>query len=596
MSFSQQVVTGSGADGDYVYYNATIVNNTVKTTQVTDDPACAFEDTRLNPLLRDASQYVVSVDNFVLNGATKTLPLLIPQIKPTTLTASVSAATVSADALTIVYTVTQTLVAGQKIDSLSGLTVAGFNVGESILVSSTASTLTLKNVNNLAAGLTSSGTGLLTFPDPADINTTIYTVSFGLQIGTGSGTTTSAGTLSTFLATVPIQWVTENQTPYFTPPATANPRQQESPYYYVYSYQHWLDLLNNALTTAWRDVMYKAQLTIGCGGTQCPFFEFNPATGLFSVCQDSLTSWIPYGQSKQTNTTVTNASAGVSDWTYPFGPAYAPTTTLSGRGQGTAGGTSTGTGTGTAGAVNQLTSLYGEREFSFIGMNTNLEGLMTNFDTVYYGGDAVSLATADAFYYAPLKGVVVAPSTIASGTGTGDWITASTSDPVYYPENVINVIPEARFDSIFILPQPWAVTTVTDVYYIRETQDFISTGTLWSPISSFVLKTSQIPVRMEQMASPVTLGGSSTGGTNTSGAGQRVLLEVPIDCVTADLWRGYVLYKPLTPIFSALDSTQQPLSTIDIDMGWRNRLTNEVVPLRLYNSGTVTFRLRFIRK
>jgi hypothetical protein len=140
------------------------------------------------------------------------------------------------------------------------------------------------------------------------------------------------------------------------------------------------------------------------------------------------------------------------------------------------------------------------------------------------------------------------------------------------------------------------VTTPPLVYYIRETQDFISTGTLWSPISSFVLKTSQIPIRMEQMASPVTLGNSSTGGLNPSGAAQRVLLEVPIDCVTADLWRGYVLYKPLTPIFSALDSTQQELSTIDIAMGWRNRLTNEVVPLRLYNSGTVTYRLRFIRK
>lgn len=594
MSFQRQVVTGSSADGDYVYYNATIMNNQVLTTQSTDDPECAFEDTRLNPLLRDASQYVVSVDNFVLNGATKTLPLLIPQIKPTTLTASVTAATVSADAKTITYTVTQTLVGGMRIDSLSGLTVAGFNQGPSIIVSATGTTLTLNNVNNLAASLTSTGTGTLTYPDPADINTTIYTVSFGLQVGTGTGTTTGTGTLTTFLATVPIQWVTENQSLFFTPPATANPRQQENPYYYLYTYQHWLDLLNNALTAAWRDVMYKAQSTLGWGGTQCPFFEFNPTTGLFSVCQDSLTSWLPYGQTKQTADSVTNATAGLSDWTYPFAPQYAPTTTLTGRGQGTA--TGTGTGTGTGGAANQLLSPYGEREYSFVGMNSNLEGLITNFDTVYYGGNAVRLST-NGYYYAPLKGVVVAPSTISGGTGTGNWITASASSPVYYPENIINVVPDARTDCLFTLPQPWAVTTPTLVYYIRETQDFISTGTLWSPISSFVLGTSQIPVRMEQMASPVSLGESSTGATtNVSGAGQRVLLEVPIDGVTADLWRGYVLYKPLTPIFSALDSTQQPLSTIDINVGWRNRLTNEVVPLRLYNSGTVTFRIRFVRK
>jgi len=590
MSFTKQIVTGSSADGDYVYYNATIVNNTVKTTQTTDDPQCSFEDSRLNPLLRDASQYVVSVDNFVLNGATKELPLLIPQILPRPLTASVTAATVSADGKTITYTVTQNLVGGQKIYSVSGLSVDGFNIGESIIVSSTASTLTMLNVNNLAAGLTSSGTGTLSYPSATDVHTTIYTVSFGLQLGTGSGTTTSSGTLTTFLATEPIQWVTEVQSPNVTPPLTANPRQQESPFYYVYTYQHWLNLLNNALTKCWRDVMYKAQVTLGFGGTQCPFFEFNPATGLFSLCQDSLTSWIPYGQSKQTNTTVTDQHAGVSDWTYPFAPAFAPTTTLLGRGQGTAGGTATGTGTGTSGAVNQLVSPYGEREFSFVGMNTNLEGLMTNFDTVFYGGNAV-VASTTGYYYAPLKGSAIPPA-----TASADFVTASASDPIYFPENVINVVPDARSDCFFTLPQPWAVTTPSLIYYIRETQDFISTGTLWSPISSFVLGTSQIPVRMEQMASPVLLGTGSLGGTNPSGAGQRVLLEVPIDCVTADLWRGYVLYKPLTPIFSALDSTQQELSTIDISMGWRNRLTNEVVPLRLYNSGTVTFRLRFIRK
>jgi len=228
-------------------------------------------------------------------------------------------------------------------------------------------------------------------------------------------------------------------------------------------------------------------------------------------------------------------------------------------------------------------------------MNSNLEGLMTNFDAVYYSANSSILGTTG-FYYAPLSGSVVAPSTISNGTGTGNWIVASSTSPVYYPENIINVIPDARTDCIFTLPQIWAVATAASVYYIRETQDYISTGSLWSPIASFVLGTSQIPVRKEVMANPVSLGGSSLGGTTSGGASQKVLLEVPIDGVTADIWRGNVLYKPLTPIFSAMDSTQDGLQVIDINLGWRNRLTNQVIPCLLYNSGSVTYRLRFVRK
>lgn len=585
MSFSQQVVTGSSADGDYVYYNATVVNNTVVTTQRTDDPLCNFEDTRVNPILKDASKYVVSVDSFSLDGVTKSFPLLIPQIKPQTLTASVTAAVVSADGQSITYTVTTALKSGMKINSITGLSVAGFNQSETTLTSATSTTITLPNSKNVAAGATSSGTGTLSYPDPTDINTTIYTVTFGVTIGTGTGTTTGGGTLQTFQATVPVQWVTENQSPFYTAPSTANPRQVETNYYYLYSYQHWVGILNNALIAAWRDVMYKCQLEKGFGGTQCPFFEYNQNTGLFSICQDSLTCWIPYGQTKQPPGSVQNADAGVSDWSYPFAAAFTATTTLTGRGQGT--GSGSGSGTGTGGAAAQLISPYGEREFSYVGMNANMEGLMTNFDTIFYSANSVSAATGG-YTYAPTSGKVAAPSAIS-------W-TARNAGNLYYPENVINVVPDARPECIFILPQIWADANPDQIYYIRETQDYISTGTLWSPIASLVLGTAQMPIRKEIMANPVQIGGSSLGGTTSGGAAQKVLLEVPIDAVTADLWRGNILYKPLTPIFSAMDSTQDALQVIDINLGWRNRLTNQVIPCRLYNSGSVTYRLRFIRK
>lgn len=506
MSFTQRVLSGSSADGEYVYYNATIINNTVSTTQTTDDPQVYFQDTRQYPLIKDTSQYVVSVDNITLNGAQKTLPILIPQI---------------------------------------------------------------------AVG--------------TDVNLTIYTVTFGLTVGTsvGSGTSTTAST-QTFLATVPLTWIPENQAPFTVTPTTATPRQSEIPYYYLYSYSHWVDILNNALTTAWKTVMYKANLTVGVGGTRCPYFEYDSNTGLFSLIQDALTSWVPYGTVPTGPTVVSSASQGVTDVTQPFAPFF-PTNTYYGAGQAGGTGTGTGSGTGTSGAVAYNSVPYGASEFSFVGYNSNLEGLITNFDTIYFGGNSKALSTTSttAYSYVQAGSTTTAPASVSWTTGT----TLNT----YYPENILNVVPSST--SILTLSPPWSSASSPLIYYFRETQDFISTGSLWSPVASMVLTTTQIPVRLEANANPVQIGASNTSGsTGLSGASQKVLLETPIDAVTADLWRGWIMYKPLTPLFTALDPSEGGLTNIDLRLGWRNRLTNEVVPALLYNSGTVSFRLRFVKK
>jgi len=477
MSFTQQVITGASAESDYIYYNAVVVNNQVKTTQDSEDPQIFFQDTRQNPLIKDTSKYVVSVDNFTINGGQKNLPILIPQI----------------------------------------------------------------------------------VPNQADFNYTIYTVSFGWQNAAGTKV----------LATVPITWVPEVQVPWVPVPPSAFPRQFETPYYYCYTYQHFLNLVNNALTAAWRDVMYKVKQPVidgGLGltaGTTCPFFEFDPNTGLFSLCQDANTSWLPYGTAAQPRNDVADATTGSSDPLAPYIPF----------------GVSAATG-------------YGSGEFSFVGFNSNLEGLLTNFDTVYYGGgDAIFGDTSSSYGYVGISSTVQSPDVAA-----GD-MTAGNVSPVFYPENIVNVIPDQRGGSIFTLSPPYPPTNSVTLYYIRETQDYISTGTLWSPVASIVLATASIPVRFEGNAAPLLIGESNEGGTTAStGAAQKVLLETPINALTADMWRGFIEYKPLTPLFSALDPSHDGLSNLDVRVLWRNRFTNELIPLRMYNSGTMNLRLRFLRK
>jgi hypothetical protein len=72
---------GSIGDPDYLYYNASIINNSTATTQTADDPAIEYNDTRASTLMTDASEYVVSVENFKIDGAGKNLPIFIPEIQ-----------------------------------------------------------------------------------------------------------------------------------------------------------------------------------------------------------------------------------------------------------------------------------------------------------------------------------------------------------------------------------------------------------------------------------------------------------------------------------------------------------------------------------
>jgi hypothetical protein len=69
------------ADPDYLYYNASIINNSTATTQLADDPAIEYSDTRASSLMTDSSEYVVSVENFKIDGGGKNLPIFIPEIQ-----------------------------------------------------------------------------------------------------------------------------------------------------------------------------------------------------------------------------------------------------------------------------------------------------------------------------------------------------------------------------------------------------------------------------------------------------------------------------------------------------------------------------------
>jgi hypothetical protein len=120
---------------------------------------------------------------------------------------------------------------------------------------------------------------------------------------------------------------------------------------------------------------------------------------------------------------------------------------------------------------------------------------------------------------------------------------------------------------------------------------------MWSPITSIVIGTTQIPVRDEFSADPIILGQSNLGIENAAGGGsRRILVEAPLDSIKSEIWRGYILYRPLIPTYSSMDASHTGLTNLDFQVYWRSRLTNSLIPLQTVNNGSFSIRLLFEKK
>jgi len=168
--------------------------------------------------------------------------------------------------------------------------------------------------------------------------------------------------------------------------------------------------------------------------------------------------------------------------------------------------------------------------------------------------------------------------------------------PIYLPENVVQVDLSAGNGVVETLKSIFPSSPDTGATYVVLAQDYESTSTLWSPVASIVLATTFIPVREEFSGQGIVLGTSNNGtqGNTTTGSFQKVLLETPVDDITPQVgYRGMLKYERRTDIFSSLSLSNDDLSNLDIGIFWRNRLTNKLIPLTLFNGGSSNIRLMF---
>lgn len=306
-------------DPDVLYFNATINNNNAGDLlggQV--DPQVTASYQRTFPLLQDAGDYMMSVVRMSTNGATRNLPLLIPQIQESTIQGTQWLAGISGNKMTINSTPAPNIAVGQAfVGSGTAILVtdAGLRVGAvpyTLTLGADGAPITLSVAppvgqttwtlsSTPADGFWPGGNGyeggfykvngisngsFFVGSAQSDIDATIYSFTI---VATDPAGEPIADASQEF-----VEW--ETQEPAVRPPATPVITQElGNSYYYCYSYDWWVMLCNKALARAW--------LGAGSPGTSAPVMTYflNPGGAVVFTINPNASDWIAPGDPANSN-------------------------------------------------------------------------------------------------------------------------------------------------------------------------------------------------------------------------------------------------------------------------------------------------------
>jgi hypothetical protein len=131
--------------------------------------------------------------------------------------------------------------------------------------------------------------------------------------------------------------------------------------------------------------------------------------------------------------------------------------------------------------------------------------------------------------------------------------------------------------------------------YLKTIQSYSSVPSM-NPVKALVFLTSLLPVNPENVSQPESVGGArgfSSNGNNSNIS--TVLTDFEVDLINGQEYRPTVLYTP-TAEYRLVDlNSNQPLSSIQITVNWRNVL-GDLVPLYLGSNGNAQIKIMFRRK
>ena len=530
---------GDSRDPDIVYYNASIINNTTDDATSQNvaivDPPIKFNETRDTAIIRDASKYQFSIVRFVVNGANKDLPLFIPQIQSGTGQTDVN---LTEYAVGITYSGTdRNVVSFDNSQTTPGLT---YVIYEPETKNTVLAPIPRTTASSAYVGVWNTTTiyqpGQIVYYTPNGL----YYVCNPLFYPSGSN--------------IPINPPIANQIPpssptYWSPTSSelGNPQDLSSRYYWVYTYSHWVDLVQNALESA-NLGCYNAWVASGGTGT---YTSYNTA--------GSATSWVA---TNPTPVLSYNPNTNLFSIAYP--PSYLSLADQTAVGY-------------TAVATAPVMSLY---------FNVNMEGLLANFDNNYYN--------ATTPFWRNAAGVVETRWAHPNATPS-----AETAYPLGFANEM--VVKSINYGQNYLFKTPIVSAAITGQRaFILMTQDYLSNSTLWSPIESIVFTSALLPIQNESQAPPNALGAKNTG--NSAATSQSAFAPIITD-VALDLssdpsgYRKMIYYAPSAEYrMSDFQNSKSDIRSIDIQVFWRNRLDNNLYPLSMFNLSSVSIKLMFRKK
>lgn len=279
----------------------------------------------------------------------------------------------------------------------------------------------------------------------------------------------------------------------------------DTKYYWITSFAHWCDMVNTAFEDAVADVQAQFAVQWVATGTaapvptlqtEAPYVIYDQGSNLFTIYCDTY----GYGGADR----ISAGSTADENWTIYF--------------------------------------------------NSNLYGMMANFETLFVGQDLVNGKE----YELVVRNI------------KGQNIGAQAS-------------PDA------------SVPASTKRYYLL-TQDYASTGQLWSPINSIVFTSLTMGVSPEATNPPVDIGGNLTEPGSTTSS-QNIITDISLPINSAGDWRQNIVYVPSAQYrLCSLPASNRPLQTIDLNVGFKSRFDGQIIPLRAYNLSSISMKIAFIKK
>jgi hypothetical protein len=528
---SIQTVGGTHDAPTHIYYNADIINNNTNDRAgglVTVDPQIRFSETRDSAIVKDSSEYFFSIVRFDMNGANKDLPLFIP-----TITAGTGQTNVD-------WTVYACAIAYQQRWQFTDIAPVTFTIAPDprfvIYTPETQNPVLAPTPRTMAV------------PNFAGVYNPALTYQTGQIVGT---TLNVYGAVDGpfYQAIQPVPLATAPPNPAFwllVPGNIGNSQDLSSRYYWVYTYQHMVDLVNQTLTQAHLNIYNEFAIQWAATGTVDPFpyptfasfqavvntpqMVFNPDNHRFRIYGDS----DGFGQRI---TAFTPVAPGVT------GPLTAP-------------------------------------QFRLF-FNSNMYGLFSNFNNT--------------FYETPLlPGFNLVPTSIP--------VNAGYTNEILFTNKFYQNVADYRIPPFAgVAPLGYVPIAEQKPYWVAE-QDYASDDSLWSPIGSIVFTSTLLPIKTEATGQPLVLGNGNLGfsSATSQNAFQPIITDIALDTSQpggASEYRTFVSYAPTAEYRLAdLSPSRQEIRNIDIQVYWKNRLDSSLNPINMFNLSSVSIKVLFRRR